>query len=111
MIWSIAWYVWFRDNPSEKPAVTKEELAEIGPSASAGGAHHGLPWVIAVCTSGIERSLAAASRCARTLLARTAALIYRHHGPQGELARTSTTRGMALWVLVLLLGYLILYFV
>ena len=44
VIWSIAWYVWFRDNPSEKPAVTKEELAEIGPSASAGGAHHGLPW-------------------------------------------------------------------
>ena len=70
-----------------------------------------LPGVIAVCTSGIERSLAAASRCARTLLARTAALIYRHHGPQGGLARTSTTRGMALWVLVLLLGYLILYFV
>ena len=70
-----------------------------------------LPGVIAVGASGIERSLAAASRYARTLLARTAALIYRHHGPQGELARTSTTRGMALWVLVLLLGYLILYFV
>lgn len=35
---------------------------------------------------------------------------HRHHGPQGILARTWPTRSMALWVMVLLLGYLVLYY-
>ena len=55
--------------------------------------------------------MGAASHAVRTFLSRAAALIYRFHGPQAELARTWTTRGMALWVLVLLIGYLVLYFV
>jgi multicomponent Na+:H+ antiporter subunit D len=37
-------------------------------------------------------------------------LVTRHYGPDGRLARTWSTRGMALWVLVLLLGYLVLYY-
>ena len=35
----------------------------------------------------------------------------RHCGPDGPLARTWPTRSMAMWVLVLLLAYLILYYV
>ena len=42
--------------------------------------------------------------------ARLGSLVYLLHGPQGGLARTWTTRSMAIWVLVLLLGYLALYF-
>jgi multicomponent Na+:H+ antiporter subunit D len=37
--------------------------------------------------------------------------LYRHHGPQGVLARTWPTGSMVLWVAVLLGGYLLLYFV
>ncbi|MGZ8253660.1 MAG: Na(+)/H(+) antiporter subunit D [Burkholderiaceae bacterium] len=38
------------------------------------------------------------------------AMIDRHVGPDAPLARTWPTRGMALWVLVILLGYLVLYY-
>ena len=38
-------------------------------------------------------------------------LIDRHTGVDSSLARTWSTRGMGLWVLVLLLGYLVLYYV
>jgi multicomponent Na+:H+ antiporter subunit D len=37
-------------------------------------------------------------------------LVHRHHGPQGRIAGTWPTGSMALWVLVLLLGYLLLYY-
>ncbi len=37
--------------------------------------------------------------------------IYRHHGPEGRLARSWPTGSMALWVMVLLLAYLVLYYV
>ena len=37
-------------------------------------------------------------------------LVMRHRAPNGSFVRTSSTRGMALWVLVLLLGYLVLYY-
>lgn len=39
------------------------------------------------------------------------ALIVHQHRHDGQFARTWSTRSMALWVLVLLLGYLILYYV
>jgi len=48
-----------------------------------------------------------AQRAAASLLS----LVHRHHGPQGRIAGTWPTGGMALWVLVLLLGYLLLYYV
>jgi multicomponent Na+:H+ antiporter subunit D len=38
-------------------------------------------------------------------------MVERVHGEQARLARTWTTRSMALWVLILLLGYLLLYYV
>lgn len=41
VVWCVVWYWWYRDLPSEKAGVTKEELAEIGESSRA---HHGLPW-------------------------------------------------------------------
>jgi multicomponent Na+:H+ antiporter subunit D len=37
--------------------------------------------------------------------------LYRHHGPEGALARTWPTGSMALWMMVLLLAYLLLYYV
>jgi len=37
--------------------------------------------------------------------------IYRHHGPEGGLARSWPTGSMAMWVMVLLLGFLLLYYV
>ena len=37
-------------------------------------------------------------------------LVMRHRGPDGSFIRTSSIRVMALWVLVLLLGYLMLYY-
>jgi len=36
--------------------------------------------------------------------------LYRHHGPQGVLARTWPTGSMVLWVALLLFAYLFLYF-
>jgi multicomponent Na+:H+ antiporter subunit D len=38
------------------------------------------------------------------------ATIYRHHGPQGILARTWPTGSMAFWTTVLLAAYLVVYF-
>jgi len=43
VIWAAAWYWWFRDHPSEKPEVTKAEMAEIGTGATP-EKHSGLPW-------------------------------------------------------------------
>ena len=68
------------------------------------------PAIVAACTAMLERVMQGTSLAARALATHGAALIYRHHGPQGGLARTWTTRSMAIWVLVLLLGYLVLYF-
>ncbi len=51
-----------------------------------------------------------AARMRRGVEACVAAL-YRHHGPQGVLARTWPTGSMALWATILLAGYLILYYV
>ncbi len=46
LVWSVVWYVWFRDSPHEKPGVTREELREIGPGP--GPQSHGLPWATAL---------------------------------------------------------------
>jgi MFS family permease len=43
--WAVSWYWWFRDSPSEKQGVSREELAEIEPAPTI--AHHGFPWRIA----------------------------------------------------------------
>jgi len=38
------------------------------------------------------------------------ARVYRHHGPQGVLARTWPTGSMVLWVAILLASYLVIYY-
>ena len=35
VIWAVAWYGWFRDNPAEKKGVNAAELERIGPPAAA----------------------------------------------------------------------------
>lgn len=49
-----------------------------------------------------ERTVRAASRFI--------AAVYRHHGPQGVLARSWPTGAMALWTAVMLAAYLLIYF-
>ena len=39
------------------------------------------------------------------------AYMFRHHGPEGILARTWPTGSMALWVAVLLGGILLIYYI
>ena len=41
VIWAIAWYLWFRDDPADMAGVTKQEIAEIGaPKRDS----HRMPW-------------------------------------------------------------------
>lgn len=41
--WAGIWYAWFRNRPSEHPAITAAELQEIGPAGSAHG-NIPVPW-------------------------------------------------------------------
>ncbi|MEO7246022.1 MAG: Na(+)/H(+) antiporter subunit D [Rubrivivax sp.] len=59
----------------------------------------------------IGTAQAALRRLAGRVGSRALDWVIRHHGPEGRLAQTWPTRSMALWVLVLLLGYLVLYYV
>ena len=43
-------------------------------------------------------------------LHRMVAYMFRHHGPEGILARTWPTGSMALWVALLLGGFLLIYY-
>ncbi len=54
--------------------------------------------------------LTAAGRAARAASDRSLAALRRHHGPESPLARTWPTGSMALWVMILLLAYLLLYY-
>jgi multicomponent Na+:H+ antiporter subunit D len=44
-------------------------------------------------------------------LSRVISQIHRHHGPAGALARTASASNMVFWVVVMLAGYLVMYFV
>jgi MFS family permease len=45
VVWTLAWYRWFRDDPAEHPAVGAQELVHIGPPPpAADGGHHAIPW-------------------------------------------------------------------
>ena len=57
-----------------------------------------------------SRALVAFTRLMRRRAERFLTQLYRHHGPQGVLARTWLTGSMVMWVAVLLGGYLLLYF-
>jgi multicomponent Na+:H+ antiporter subunit D len=50
------------------------------------------------------------TRTAQRLLTGGFIRVYRHHGPEGALARTWPTGSMVLWVAVLLAAYLVLYY-
>jgi ACS family glucarate transporter-like MFS transporter len=50
--WAAAWYWWYRDHPSQKEGVTKEEMREIG-CGDAPEAHQALPWGIALRDSNM----------------------------------------------------------
>jgi MFS family permease len=42
VIWAVLWWWWYRDRPEEKPGVTAQELADIGPSQLV--TRHSFPW-------------------------------------------------------------------
>jgi multicomponent Na+:H+ antiporter subunit D len=70
--------------------------------------------LLTALVAALERSLdsvrALVGGAARGSLDRALAGIERQSGPDGSLARTWPIRSMALWVLILLLGYLVLYY-
>ncbi len=48
VVWAVVWYVWFRDNPRDMPAVNEGELAIIGQTPKS---QHGAPF-LAMLKSG-----------------------------------------------------------
>ena len=52
-----------------------------------------------------------ARRTALATFGRVVHQIYRHHGPAGALARTANAGNMVFWVIVMLAGYLVIYFI
>jgi MFS family permease len=60
VVWSLAWYGWFRDSPYEKSGVTAAELREIG--SAPGPQHHGMPWAMALRIPALWR-IAAIGAC------------------------------------------------
>ena len=60
VVWSVVWYVWFRDSPHDKPGVSPDELREID---SAPLSHsHGMPWSTALRLPALWR-IAATAAC------------------------------------------------
>jgi MFS transporter, ACS family, glucarate transporter len=51
VLWSLVWYPWYRDTPSQMPKVSQAELQEIGPSHTP--SHHTLPWSIALRSANL----------------------------------------------------------
>ncbi|MEZ5616279.1 MAG: Na(+)/H(+) antiporter subunit D [Rhodocyclaceae bacterium] len=76
-------------------------------------------WLYRIFLNGIWRHAASALDSARAALGaviaaaatRLHARIYRHHGPEGGLARSWPTGSMALWVMTMLLAWLVLYYI
>ena len=60
VVWSLVWYLWFRDFPHEKAGVTEAELREIGPAPAL--QHHGMPWAMALRIPALWR-IAAIGAC------------------------------------------------
>ena len=69
------------------------------------------PALTRLAASAITSTRAAFDRAAGAALAALFEVVRRHHDVHAPMARTWATRSMALWVIVLLLGYLILYYV
>jgi MFS transporter, ACS family, glucarate transporter len=60
VVWSVVWYVWFRDSPQEKAGVTEAERREIG--SAPGLQEHGMPWATALRIPALWR-IAAIGAC------------------------------------------------
>ena len=58
----------------------------------------------------LSRLLDAFGAAAGVGSSRLVTALYRHHGPEGLLARTWPSGSMALWVMILLLAYLLFYY-
>jgi ACS family glucarate transporter-like MFS transporter len=43
-VWAVGFYLWFRDDPADHPAVNALEAAYIGRGASAENVHSAIPW-------------------------------------------------------------------
>ncbi len=69
-----------------------------------------LPALVLPPVRGIAAAQASCRRFALRTVQGVLAQVQQHHGPQGRIASTWPTGSMALWVLVLLLGYLLLYY-
>ena len=68
------------------------------------------PSLCAGIAGRLARALVAIGRSASSLRSGVLGALHRHHGPQGVLARTWPTGSMALWAVMLLLAYLLLYY-
>jgi ACS family glucarate transporter-like MFS transporter len=55
VIWSVAWYRWYRDAPKEKPGVTQAEIDEIGAESFAN--NHDMPWGAALRSANLRAIL------------------------------------------------------
>ena len=66
--------------------------------------------LVAVVGGLISRTLASVSAALARRSGALHATLLRQHGPEGTLARTWPTGSMAIWVVVLLLAYLVLYY-
>ncbi len=71
---------------------------------------HVLPNLVRGVTGAVSRTAARAGSTWAAFFSISVSRIYRYHGPQGILGRTWPTGSMALWAMVLLLGYLLLYY-
>jgi MFS transporter, ACS family, glucarate transporter len=58
LLWAGGWYWWFRDWPSEKRGVSREELAEV--ESVPGSVHHSFPWRIALRSESLLALMAVA---------------------------------------------------
>lgn len=72
---------------------------------------HAGPALVRKVAAGVSALQQAAGAVCNRVLTRLLDYTVRHHGPEGRIARTWPTGSMAMWVLVLLLGYLLLYYI
>lgn len=52
LVWSIAWYRWYRDTPAEKFGITQTEINTIGSASFAD--NHQMPWSIALRSTNVR---------------------------------------------------------
>jgi multicomponent Na+:H+ antiporter subunit D len=68
-------------------------------------------WVLGPAATLTGNALRRAETEARTWIGVLIGFVFRHHGPQGALARSLQVGSMVFWMIVLLGAYLVLYLV